>query len=413
VSLPELKKSPYSCPAQEVYTTITPQAYPAILTVVLLFLLLYQPVCSASPVVPVPYQSLPVVLDDLHRKNLQQAIRRSLGYLRSCPADTTVRMAEQKIPIQRLIRSLVVFQELLAARLSDQDLQEKIKKNFLFFQAAGTSGFNPDHSMLVTGYYQPVFHGSLEKKAPYLYPLYAPPDDLILKPATGSKKKQIGRMDGNHFTRYWTRQEIDDRKKAAGSELAWLKDPLDVFFLQVQGSGLIRLGDGTLRSIHYATSNGRPYRSIGKYMVQTGRMRLEDASMETIRKYIRAHPEELSKILFTNPSYIFFRWSPTHAAVGNLNHELTPGRSIAVDQHCFPAGSLAFLKTRQPVIAAGKIIGWKPVQRFVLVQDTGSAICGPGRVDLFQGTGEQAGLIAGSMKETGSLYFLLLRSDKP
>jgi len=267
--------------------------------------------------------------------------------------------------------------------------------------------------MLITGYYQPVFQGRLEQKAPYLYPLYAPPDDLIIKPATGSKKKQIGRIEGNRFTRYWTREEIDSLNKADGSELAWLKDPLDVFFLQIQGSGLIRLEDGTLRSIHYATGNGHPYRSIGRYMVQTGLMRLEDASVETIRNYIRAHPDELNRILFTNPSYIFFQWSPIHGAVGNLNLELTPGRSIAVDQHCFPAGCLAFLKTRQPVIKGRKIIGWKPVHRFVLVQDTGSAIQGPGRVDLFQGTGEQAGLIAGSMQETGSLYFLLLRSDKP
>jgi membrane-bound lytic murein transglycosylase A len=135
--------------------------------------------------------------------------------------------------------------------------------------------------------------------------------------------------------------------------------------------------------------------------------------MDTIRSYLDRHPEELEKILFTNPSYIFFNWAEGVGATGNLGFELTPGRSVAADQSCFPAGGLAFLVTRQPVIQSGTIIDWKPVHRFVLVQDTGSAIHGPGRVDIFLGSGTRAGKIAGSMKEKGQLYFLLLRTDKP
>ena len=148
-------------------------------------------------------------------------------------------------------------------------------------------------------------------------------------------------------------------------------------------------------------------------MVQTGRISLEEASMSTIRNYIDNHPAERQKILFTNRSYIFFNWSDGYGATGNIGLELTPGRSIAVDQSCFPAGGLAFLKSRQPVIRSGKIVAWNPVHRFVLIQDTGSAIRGAGRVDLFQGTGNQAGLVAGEMKEKGTLYFLLLRQDTP
>lgn len=135
--------------------------------------------------------------------------------------------------------------------------------------------------------------------------------------------------------------------------------------------------------------------------------------METIRSYINTHPDERQEILFTNRSYIFFNWSDGYGATGNIGLELTPGRSIAADQSCFPAGGLAFLKSRQPVVQSGKIVDWKPIHRFVLVQDTGSAIRGPGRVDLFWGAGDQAGLVAGSMKETGTLYFLLLRPDRP
>ena len=376
-------------------------------------LLLHLPACAVTTLIPVSSRSLPPFQDDLDRHGLDQAVQRSLAYLRSRPADATViTMADRKIPVSRLARSLVVFQDLLAAKLSNQELQEKISQQFDVFQAAGTSGFNPARKMLVTGYYQPLLDGSLRKKAPYLYPLYTIPPDLVIKPPENSTRKRIGRMEGENFTSYWTREEIDTLDKAAGSELAWLKDPLDVFFLQVQGSGLIRLRDGSLRGIHYAAKNGHPYRSIGKFMVQTGRISLEKASMETIRTYINTHPQERQEILYTNPSYIFFNWTRTHGAIGNLGRELTPGRSIAADQSCFPAGGLAFLKTRQPVIRSGKIVAWKPVHRFVLVQDTGSAIRGPGRVDLFEGAGDQAGRVAGSMKEAGTLYFLLSRSDK-
>lgn len=382
-------------------------------SVVMSLLLLHLPGCAVPTLIPVSSRSIPPFQDDLDRQGLSQAVQRSLAYLRSRPANAMViTMADLEIPVSRLTRSLIAFQDLLAAKLSNQELQEKIRQQFDVFQAAGTSGFNPSRKMLVTGYYQPVLDGSLKKQAPYLYPLYTIPPDLVIKPSENTKQKQIGRLEGVHFTSYWTREEIDTQDKAAGSELAWLKDPLDVFFLQVQGSGLIRLRDGTIRGIHFAAKNGHPYRSIGKYMVQTGRINLERASMESIRTYINNHPQERQEILFTNPSYIFFNWTRTHGAIGNLGRELTPGRSIATDQSCFPAGGLAFLKTRQPVIRSGKIVNWKPIHRFVLVQDTGSAIRGPGRVDLFEGAGDQAGRVAGSMKEAGTLYFLLLRTDK-
>jgi membrane-bound lytic murein transglycosylase A len=382
----------------------------ALTTALLLFFLPSSTFCSPLPVNDV---AVPLFSDDNNYTNLLQATRRSLTYLQSRPTGAVVNLADRQIPVRRLIESLTAFRNLLAADLSDQELQKRIKQNFAIFQAEGTDGFNPDHDMLVTGYFQPVLEGRLVKKAPYLYPLYKVPPDLVIVPAESSKGKKIGRLDNGRFTRYWTRQEIDTLGKAAGNELVWLKDPLDVFFLQVQGSGLIRLGDGTLRGIHFAAKNGHPYHSIGKYMVRTGRMKLKDASMETIRSYMNLHPEEREKILFTNPSYIFFNWAEGFGATGNLGFELTPGRSVAADQSCFPAGGLAFLITRQPVFHSGEIIDWKPVHRFVLVQDTGSAIRGRGRVDLFLGAGDRAGQIAGSMKEKGHLYFLLLQSDKP
>ena len=383
---------------------------PVLSAALLLFLL----VCSSSFCAPVPVSddAVPLLSDDIQYKDLLQATWRSLSYLQSRPAGTAVTLADQQIPVRRLVDSLTAFRNLLTADLSDRELQQRIKGEFDLIQARGTDGFNPDHDMLVTGYFQPAVEGRLEKKAPYLYPLYGVPPDLVISKDNAGKTK-IGRMDNGHLTPYWTRQEIDTQGKAVGNELVWLKDPLDVFFLHVQGSGLIRLSDGTVRGIHYAAKNGHPYHSIGKYMVRTGRMQLKDASMQTIRNYLDLHPEELENILFTNPSYIFFNWTRGVGATGNLGLELTPGRSVAADQSCFPAAGLAFLITRQPVVQSGKIIDWKPIHRFVLVQDTGSAIRGQGRVDLFMGAGDRAGQIAGSMKEKGRLYFLLLRTDRP
>jgi len=372
------------------------------------------PVSQAASLIKLTTAARPQLQDDLDRSSLSQAVERSLNYLRLLPADATFTMADRAVGIDRFIHSLAAFQEILQANPTDKELQETVHRDFELFQAAGTRS-NPERNMLVTGYYQPVLEGSLTRKAPYLYPVYSIPEDLVIRTYPGIEKKLIGRLDGGIFFPYWSRREIETHDRAAGNELAWLKDPLDVFFLQIQGSGIIRLRDGSLRGIHYAIKNGHPYRSIGKFMVDSGRITLAKASMDSIRSYFNSHPLEQQEILFANPSYIFFNWTDTLGAIGNLEQELTPGRSIAVDQSCFPAAGLAFLKTRHPVFddETGKLGGWKAISRFVLAQDTGSAIRGTGRVDLFWGAGDQAGQAAGHMKEAGKLYFLLLRSETP
>ncbi len=380
--------------------------------IAILIVLLLGTACSATP--DQGAAACPQLRDDRGLADLPRAIQASLSYLRTRPTEAVVNIGNRKIPVPRLINTLTTFQNLLAQNLSASELEQAIRKQFLLIQPGGNQGFSPNPTMLVTAYFRPVFEGSLTGKAPYLYPLYRVPPDLVVQPTQGTTtKQQIGRFEGNRFTPYWTRKEIETGNTAAGSELVWLKDPLDVFFLHVQGSGLIRLANGRLQAVRYAGKNGRPYHSIGKYMVQTGRMTLADAGMETIRTYINNHPQERKQILFTNPSYIFFQWSSRSGAIGNLGQKLTPGRSIAVDQKTFPAGGLAFLTTRQPVTSSGKITGWQSVHRFVLAQDTGSAIRGETRVDLYQGTGIAAGLAAGVMKEPGTLHFLLLRTQTP
>lgn len=369
--------------------------------------------CARQPLVVLDSSSIPSFTDDLDRASLEKAAQANLAYLRLQPPEKTILIDDHAYPVSRLTATLERFLGLLATNPSDRELDRLIREHFLVFQSTGSKGFNPGRRMLVTGYFQPVFAGSLTRQEPFVYPLYRTPPDLVKIDSAGTGEATFGRLVDGRTVPYWTRKEIETGNRLAGAELVWLQDPFDAFVLHVQGSGLIRLQDGTLRGVHYAGKNGRPYRSIGKYLVDTGRMRVEEASLATIREYIRRHPEERDEILHHNPSFIFFSWADTFGATGNLGRELTPGRSIAVDQACFPAGGLAFLMTRKPMLEEGKEAVWQPLQRFVLIQDTGSAIRGPGRVDLFWGRGAQAGLEAGMMRETGTLYFLLLKDDGP
>ena len=367
--------------------------------------------CSRKPLVAVNIDSVPHFTDDLDLDSLKKAVQSNLDYLNTLPPDTIIHFADRSYPIKRLILSLDHFFSSLASNPSQQELDQFIRKNYDAFQATGTSGFNPWRRMLITGYFQPVFEGSLTKSDPFLYPLYAIPDDLIREKNIETGERNFSRIENNKIVPYWTREEIEKDNRAAGYELVWLKDPFDAFVLHVQGSGLISLQDGTIRGVHYAVKNGHPYRSIGKYMVETGKITLEEASLKTIRDYIAQHPEEREEILYHNPSFIFFEWTQSRGAIGSLGKELTAGRSIAVDQACFPAGGLGFLLTRKPTKDAGGKVVWNPLRRFVLVQDTGSAIKGPGRADLFWGKGPKAGFEAGLMKEKGTLYFLLLKDE--
>jgi membrane-bound lytic murein transglycosylase A len=380
-----------------------------ILTLILATVLLAG--CSRKPLVAVCIESAPRFTDDLDIDSLKKAVQANLDYLRTQPPEKTILIADTTFPLSRLTLSLRFFQDILAANPSPEELDRLVKLHYNIFQATGTKGFNPGRRMLITGYFQPVFEGSLSRQDPFLYPLYQVPDDLIRTDNDNGSNPIFSRLENGTMVPYWTRKEIETDNRAAGHELVWLKDPFDAFVLHVQGSGLIHLQDGTMRGVHYAAKNGRTYRSIGKHLVETGRMSLAKASLSTIRNYIDSHPEKRDEILHHNPSFIFFNWTETHGAIGNLGKELTPGRSIAADQSCFPAGSLAFLLTRTPTRKKDQHITWSPLRRFVLVQDTGSAIRGPGRVDLFWGTGSEAGFEAGQMKEKGTLYFLLLKKD--
>jgi membrane-bound lytic murein transglycosylase A len=186
-----------------------------------------------------------------------------------------------------------------------------------------------------------------------------------------------------------------------------------VFFLQIQGSGKIFLDTGEVINVHYHGSNGRPYRSIGKLLIEEQKIPREEMSMQKIRSYLHAHPEEMASVFNYNPSYVFFKIEP-EGPLGSINVLLTPGRSVALDRRIFPHAALAFIQTQKPVLnSAGHIDRWVECRRFVLNQDTGGAIRGPGRADLFWGNGPYAEIAAGHLAHLGELYFLILKPEKP
>jgi membrane-bound lytic murein transglycosylase A len=276
--------------------------------------------------------------------------------------------------------------------------------------------FNPDGSEqgMITGYYEPLLKGSRSRSERYKYPLYGTPDDMLeidLSAAYPQLKgmRLRGRLHGKRVVPYFKRAEIDAGAGALqGRELFWVENAVELFFLQIQGSGRIELPDGSHVKVGYAEQNGHPYVSIGRKLVEMGEMKLEEASMQSIKAWGERNPDKLTALLELNPSYVFFRELPDNlsAPLGALGVPLTNEYSIAVDPRAIPLGSPVFLATTQPNSTA-------PLNRLMLAQDTGGAIRGAVRADFFWGFGEAAGVHAGRMKQQGRMWVLFPKGGEP
>lgn len=268
---------------------------------------------------------------------------------------------------------------------------------------------------LFTGYYEPLLHGSKEKAGDYRVPLYVPPDDLVrvdlglFDPELKGRSIR-GRIEGQDFIPYHSRSDIvrgalSDREL----ELVWVNDEIEKFFLQIQGSGQVRLDDGTVLRVGYAEQNGLPYRAIGRDLIEIGALKKEDVSLQSIREWLVANPDQAKNIMARNQSYIFFRenteLNPNEGPLGAQNVPLVAGRSLAVDPRHIPLGAPVWLETTAP-----RPEGEMPLHRLVIAQDTGGAIKGPVRGDVFWGAGEQAEAIAGHMKSRGRYFVLVPRA---
>ena len=261
---------------------------------------------------------------------------------------------------------------------------------------------------LVTGYYVPDLRGSREKSPDYPYPLYRRPDDLLVIDLSDSypelgKYRLRGRLDGDRVLSYWDREAIDGyRNPLEGNELFWVADPVELFFLHIQGSGRILFEDGTRSMVNYAGQNGHPYRSISNWLIKKGIMTRDEMSMQNIKAWARDNPSQVNDLLNTNPSYIFFHQAPgdPESPPGALGVPLTPGRSVAVDRRYTLLGAPVFLSTTWPNTD-------RPLHRLMMAQDTGGAIKGPVRADFFWGMGDEAGSEAGKMKQPLKMWVLL------
>lgn len=369
-------------------------------------LLLFVAGCAliAGNLVEINTGRFPFFIDDSSQSSLIKAIDQHIGYLRKKSSDDTLTFGTLRVSPEVLIESLTYFSNLVETESNPLELNRLIRENFRIFKAAGRKNKG---DMLVTSYYEPTFEGSLTKTYPYIYPLHKVPQTLVVKRIKGFKK--TGRLDeAGNLVPFWSRKEIVSQNLLKQEELVYLKDRMDAYLLQVQGSGRIRLPNGSLKSLHFAGSNGLEYESLGKLFVDKDLMTVKQVNIEAIRTYFDNHPEDMDEMLFHNPRYIFFQWGDDQGPRGSLGEILTADRSVAIDHSILPTGAIGYLVSRRPVLNDnGTINHWRVFSRFVLPQDSGSAIKGPGRVDLFLGNGHYAETAAGHMKETGELYFLL------
>lgn len=359
--------------------------------------------------------SYPKFEDDMLFDGLERSIDLSISYLKKIPSGRTFKFGPDTYTADHLSRSLEYFLSYIKTQPSKKELKKFIRSNYLVYKSVGR---NQKGEVLFTGYYEPFLQGRTEKNHEFRYPVWSLPGDMIhidlgLFSSKFEGEKIIGRLKDQSVIPYHDRQEIEQGGALEGkaAPLAWVKDPVALFFLHIQGSGRIFLNNGKVINVHYHGTNGRPYRSIGKLLIQRANIDPSEMSMQKIREYLAKHPKEIDPVLNHNPSYVFFK-TEEEGPLGCLNVKLTPGRSIALDRRIFPLPALAFIKTQKPLVnGTSAIAEWIDFSRFVVTQDTGGAIRGPGRSDLYWGNGDYAEIAAGHMKHTGELYLLVLKSE--
>ncbi|MGE0211696.1 MAG: murein transglycosylase A [Parvibaculaceae bacterium] len=262
---------------------------------------------------------------------------------------------------------------------------------------------------LFTGYYEPEVEGSLKRGGRFTVPIYAKPKDLVALDAAGRKATGLsyGRVANGKARPYYTRKEIEEGQLAGrGLEIVWLSDWADAFFIQVQGSGRVRLAEGGMLRLNFAAKTGLPYTAIGGILVERGEIAREDVSMQSIRAWMTMRPQEARELMWKNESYVFFQKAPSDdpslGPPGAQRVALTPGRSLAVDRGFWAFGTPMWIDTTHP--SSG---GEKGFRHLMVAQDTGTAIKGRVRGDVFWGTGDEAAFIAGHMKAPGRMVALL------
>ncbi|HLO87696.1 MAG TPA: murein transglycosylase A [Nostocaceae cyanobacterium] len=332
------------------------------------------------------------------RTALLAAIDQSLKYLAKDEAIAAYQNYPIKeISLDRVRRSLVRFRQLVVQSKSPAQLQAAVQREFVFYQSVGNDGKG---TVKFTAYYEPVYTASRTKTSVYKYPLYNLPPDFDKWAKPHPKRVELEGKDGL----------LGNKSRLRGLELLWFRDRLDAYMVHIQGSAQIRLTNGQTTAVGYAGGTDYPWTSIGRELAKDGKLPLDGLTMPKLISYFRQHPKELSNYLPRWERFVFFKETKGRAATGSIHVPITAERSIATDKSLMPPGALALVNTSLPYPASGGRLQYRTVNRFVLDQDTGSAIKGPGRVDYFMGTGKLAGDRAGITGGNGTLYYLLLKN---
>ena len=354
--------------------------------------------------------------DDTSPASLERALLKSLEYYEAQRDDEELAFGEDTVTITKVKETIAAVLKGLRAHGLSKEFYQYLDEDFQWYKCETPS-------VLFTGYYLPSLKGSWSKSQEYAYPLYRKPENLcrvhlkdfdLFNRFEGLPEVFRGRLTKrNRVVPYYTREEIDYGKVLSGRglELLWLDDPIDRFFLHVQGSGIVYLESGDEQRVNYADCSGHQYRSIGKYLIEQGVLTKESVSMKSIRDHLESNPEKQREILSHDPSYVFFRLVDD-GPYGCLELPLTAKRSIATDMKVYPAAAVALIESQKPILEKGsaKIQKWQKFTRLVVNQDTGGAIRGARRVDIFCGHGEEAEIVAGEQKHPGSIYFFLKKS---
>ena len=337
--------------------------------------------------------------DESQRQALIKSVEHSLYYLSTPKAvNSYKKQADTKFKIGRVRRSLFRFKELLATTDSPVALEQAVKTEFEFYQSVGKDN---QGRVEFTGYFEPSYTASRVRTAKYRYPLYRMPSS-IKRSKRHPTRAQLEGKDG--LASQKSRNNI-----LKGHELVWLSDRLEAFLVQVQGSARLKLTDGTTMSVGYGGTTNYPYVSIGGELVKDKVFGIDELTLPRLLDFFAANPQKLDKYLPRNNRFIFFRETDGRPPTGSLGVPVTGDRSIATDKSLMPPGALALIVAPIPDVEPSGKIDTRVVSRYVLDQDTGSAIKGAGRVDIFLGSGEVAGDRAGLLNGSGNLFYLLLR----
>ncbi len=336
--------------------------------------------------------------DDATPDSLLQAAERNLAYLAQLPLQHRLTLLNREISVSQLLAATQALLESKGTQL------EQLCDRLRLYEV--TSG----DTLWVAGYYQPEVRASRRRTERFRYPIYRTPDDLVdvhLKdfcPECPARVVQ-GRVKDGKLIPYFTRTEIElGALSGRGYELAWLDDPVEAYFLHVQGSALLELEDGVRLQVSYAASNGHPYRSIAKVLSERGKISGNTLTLGRLKEYLRTHPEEQAELFAQNPRWVFFR-GVAAGPVGSCGVPLTAGRSVAADPAFYAHGALAFIE----ILPRNNDVprGGSTVRRFVFFQDAGSTTGGANRLDVFWGSGAVAEAIAADLENPGRVYFLL------